>query len=245
MMRPLLYTASITLLSLVASGQPGSFEVATVRPAAPAPTPGGQASASGDTLVFRNTTLSNVLVRAFEITFGNQLAGPSWAFTERYDIVAKTPANTPQAQIPPMLRTLLMERFKLMVHHETRDLPMYALVVGKGRLALKAVENQGAGKDSASFVNGHREFRNMSMDGLSGLLSQMLRTPVLDQTGLSGTYNFTMDLSLEELGGVSNLAVTAPSIFTIVEELGLKLESGKAPFDVLVIDGGEKVPAEN
>jgi uncharacterized protein (TIGR03435 family) len=240
MMRPLFCAV---LLSLGAFGQALSFEVATVKPAAPSATQGGQSSAGGDTVVYRNTTLTNVLARAFEIKFGNQIAGPSWAFTERYDIVAKAPANTPKDQIPPMLRSLLIERFKLVLHHETRDLPMYALAMGKGRLSLQRAEDQG--KESAAPTSGHREFKNTSMVTLTGLLSQILRTPVLDKTGLPGNYNFLLDLSMEELGGLNNPAVTAPSIFTSIEDLGLKLESGKAPFDVVVIDSGEKNPAQN
>ena len=207
--------------------------------------PGGQASTSGDTVSFRNTTLMNVLARAFQVKFANQVAGPSWAFTERYDIVARAAANTPKDQIPLVLRTLLVERFRLVLHHETRDLPGYVLVMGKTRLALRPNQDSDRGKDSAAVVSGRREFKNMSVASLAGLLSQMLRAPVLDETGLVGAYDFSLDSSMEELGGVNNPAVTAPSIFTLIEDLGLKLEARKTPLDVVVIDSGDKVPAEN
>lgn len=229
----------ILFVSLMASGQ--SFEVASVKPAAPSATRGGRASASGDTVTFRNTTLKNVLARAFEVKFGNQVTGPSWILTERYDIVAKAPENAPKEQIPSMLRSLLVERFKLVLHHENRELPMYALVTGKGRLKLQEIED-GNDRNSWGFNDGRRVAKNMSMAVLAQYLSLMLQSPVVDMTGLKGFYNFPLELSTEERDSNDG---AAPSIFTIVEQLGLKLESRKAPFDVIVVDSGNRVPTEN
>jgi uncharacterized protein (TIGR03435 family) len=189
-------------------------------------------------VVYNNTTLSNVLVRAFQPKTSNQLAGPSWIFTERYDIVAQAPENTPKEQIPLMLQTLLIDRFKLVLHHENRELQAYALVVGKGR--LKLVENESDQKDSLTVNNGQREAKGWSMATLAQTASSTLRLPVLDMTGLRGHYDFPYDYSQEETAQDS-----APSIFTIVAGLGLKLESRKAPFDVIVIDSGNKVPIGN
>jgi len=217
-------------------------------------------STSGDRVVYSNTTLKNVLVRAFGVKFGNQVTGPPWILTERYDIVAKAPDNTPKEQIPLMLRALLLERFKLKLHHETRELPAYALITGKGRLKLQRVEDEGSEKNSFTVNNGRREAKNQDMAGLAQYLSLILQVPVLDSTGLSGYYNFTLDYSIEELGGMHTQTVPAPgsdstagpqdnrsqpSIFTIVEELGLRLEPRRAPFDVIVVDAGNKVPTGN
>jgi uncharacterized protein (TIGR03435 family) len=213
-----------------------AFEVATVKPAAPV-TGGARASTSGDRVVYNNTTLLNVLVRAFGLTSASQVAGPSWVFDNRYDINAKAPDNTPKVQIPLMLQTLLIERFKLVLRHETRDLPAYVLITGKSRLKLGERSNQ---PESADVSNGQRLVKGWSMATLAQTVSLLLRTPVFDQTGIQGRYDFPYDYSMEETRQDS-----APSIFTIIEGLGLKLESRKEPLDVIVIDAGDKVPSEN
>ncbi len=229
-------TSLIVWFSSVAFGQspPPAFEAATIRPAAPA-TGGGRASTSGDRVTLMNTTLLNALGRAFGITSANQVVGPSWVFDNRYDIVAKSPDNTPKEQLPLMLQTLLIDRFKLVLHHETRDLPAYVLIQGNSR--LKLVEDESNPKNSTVVNGDRREMRSMSMAALAQYVSLTLRTPVLDRTGLTGYYDFPYDLSQEE-----TLHDSAPSIFTVIASLGLKLESHKEPFDVIVIDSGNKVP---
>ena len=138
-----------------------------------------------------------------------------------------------------MLRTLLVERFQLKLHHETRELSAYALTTGKGRLKIQRVEGEGE-ENSFSIKDGHREAKNLSMAALAQFLSLMLQSPVSDRTGLPGNYNFSLDFSNEETARDS-----APSIFTIVGELGLKLEPQKQPFDVIVVDAGDRIPTEN
>jgi uncharacterized protein (TIGR03435 family) len=242
---PKMFRPIVGLVVVLLSGARGqspqapSFEVATVKPAAPSATQGGRGSASGDTVTYRNTTLKNALARAFEVVSGNQIDGPSWILTERYDIVAKAPKNTPKEQIPLMLRTLLVERFRLKLHHEDRELRTYVLTTGKGRLKIQRVEDEGE-KDSFSIKDGHREAKNLSMAALAQLLSLTLQSPVSDRTGLPGNYNFPLDFSSEETARDS-----AASIFTIVAELGLKLEAQKQPFDVIVVDAGDRIPTEN
>jgi uncharacterized protein (TIGR03435 family) len=230
----------VVLMSVAIFAQPSqrpAFEVATIKPAVPQ-LGGGRTSTTGNTVVYNNTTLLNALVRAFGFTSANQIAGPAWVREERYDIVAKAPENTPKEQLPLMLRTLLIDRFKLVLHHETRALPSYDLVMGSGK--LKLVENGNNPKNSAVVREDRREMKSTNMATLAQLATLTLRTPVIDKTGLSGFYDFPYDISQEETG-----RPTAPSIFTVVADLGLKLESHKAPFDVLVIDAGNKMPAEN
>jgi uncharacterized protein (TIGR03435 family) len=215
-----------------------SFEAATIRPSAPG-TGGGRYAVAGDRVSFNRTTLSNALNRAFGLGFRDQVAGPGWVFSERYDIVAKAPDGTPPDQIPRMLQNLLIERFQLALHHETRDLPAYALVMGKGRLKLVEVKDPPVKNDWV--VNGEqREARGMSMANFAGLLSPLLQAPVVDKAGLAGFYNFSFDPTKEE-----TRREELPSVFTVLEDLGLRLESRKLPLDVIVIDSGNKVPVEN
>jgi uncharacterized protein (TIGR03435 family) len=242
-------TVAVTaILCAAASAQPQpSFEAATVRPAAPA-TAGGRAGLSGDRLSYRNTTLLNALSRAFDLKFRGQVIGPDWVFTERYDITAKAPDNTPKEQISRMLLALLIERFKLTLHHETRELPMYSLVRGKGQLRLKDTAEPDSARDGWDLANGHRSAKNLSMARLAVFVALVLRAPVLDKTGMPGYYDFPLELTLEETGATATQAdsrSTAPSVFTLLQDLGLKIEPGKAPFDVVVIDRGDKVPIDN
>lgn len=227
-------SSAIFSQSTFGQASPPAFEVATIRPAAPA-AGGGRASSSGDRVTLNNTTLSNALIRAFGLISNGQVAGPSWIFDSRYDIVAKAPDSTPKDQLPLMLQTLLIDRFKLVLHHETRELPAYALMVGKSK--LKLVEDDTNPKNSTVMSGDRREMKSMTMATLAQYASLTLRTPVLDKTGLSGYYDFPYDLSQEE-----TLRDSAPSIFTVFEDLGLKLDSRKGPFDVIVIDSGNKVP---
>jgi uncharacterized protein (TIGR03435 family) len=215
-----------------------SFEAATVRAAQPV-TGGGRTTTSGDRVVYSNTTLFNALARAFGLTIIDQVVGPDWVFSARYDIVAKAPDNTPKDQLPLMMRNLLIERFKLALHHETKNLPAYALMIGGGRLKLQEVKAP-AVKDDWVGSGDDREARSVSMASLATILSPMVKAPVLDQTGLAGYYGFPFETTKEETRQDSR-----PSVFTVVEELGLKLESRKMPFDVIVIDSGSKVPTDN
>jgi uncharacterized protein (TIGR03435 family) len=229
-------------LSFTAEAQPPVFEAASVKPAAPTTSRGGSASSSGDRVTFANTTLVNVLTRAYALR-AFQVDGPSWIRTERYDIVAKAPDNTPRERILQMLQTLLSERFHLKLHREHRDMPVYLLLSGKG--APKFQKSEGALTYDMS--NGRRELKNHTLAQLADFVSMIVQRPVLDRTSLSaGTYNFPLETSMEELGGVNaNPDFPVPSIFTIVEGLGLKLESRKEPVEVIVVDSGNKVPTEN
>ncbi len=181
-----------------------------------------------------------MLIRAFGLSFAAQVEGPAWIGAERFDLNAKAPDHTPPEQIPRMLQTLLIERFQLELHHETREFPSYALVTGKGRLKLDNGSPDG-GRDTYEFPKGQRRALNMSMASFVKYLYMTVQAPVVDQTGLKGGYDFPFEMSSEELGGKPD----HPSIFTIVEDLGLKLESKKLPFDVIVVDRGNKVPIEN
>ena len=190
-----------------------------------------------------------MLVQAFDLNFGGQVIGPSWVFTERYGITAKAPDNTPKEQNSRMLRALLIERFKLALHHETRELPMYSLVRGKGQLRLKDALEPDGPRNGLDLANGRRSAKNMSMARLAVFVALVLRAPVLEKTGLPGYYDFPLELTVEETGGAtatqSDSRSTPPSVFTLLQDLGLKLQPGKAPFDVAVIDQADKIPIDN
>jgi uncharacterized protein (TIGR03435 family) len=148
-----------------------------------------------------------------------------------------------------MLQSMLAERFKLAAHRETRQLNVYSLVMAKGGLKIKPVE-QGAGRTSAG--PGKLEAQGISFGKLADLLSRFLDRPVMDATGVPGLFNFTLEWRPEdtrrlmEPGDSGQDPVAGPSIFTALEEqLGAKMEVRKGPVEILVIDHVERVPTEN
>jgi uncharacterized protein (TIGR03435 family) len=147
-----------------------------------------------------------------------------------------------------MLQLLLADRFKIMLHHETRTLAVYAMTVGKSGPKLHEVQAAGA----VQFRSGHFS-GPFSIPDLAAALSTRLDLPVVDQTGLTGFYDLTLDWTPDDgrTGpGDGESGTTGdksrPSIFVAIQEqLGLKLQAQKGPVDVLVIDRAEKTPTEN
>ncbi len=169
--------------------------------------------------------------------------------SERYDISAKSaPGSSPNGVSETRLKvqTLLAQRFQLEVHRETRDLPIYALVVGKN--GSKLIEGQASVPDGAPTGIragcGQITGTMASIGNLAVYLERQLRRPVVDRTGLSGKYNFQLDWTPDSgpcSASVDSALSDAPSIFTAIEEkLGLKLESTKAPVEVIVVERAEK-----
>jgi uncharacterized protein (TIGR03435 family) len=181
-----------------------------------------------------------------------------------YDIVAKADHEVTRAELMQMLQTLLADRFKLVLHHEAKVEPVYKLVLGKN--GPKLHESAGEGEpDFAPARNGGAVCRNMTMLEFSRNLTGRMGRVVLDQTGLTGRYDFTLELDRtpgpsqiqEALASSSDPAAakralgaamndwSTSSIFSDIQaQLGLKLEADKSPVDSLVVDRVEK-PAAN
>jgi uncharacterized protein (TIGR03435 family) len=242
-------TLTLAILALPAAfAQSPAFDAATIK-ISQATTGGADTRPRGNRVSYIHTTLKTALGRAYDLK-GYQIVGPPWITTDRYDMVANGPAGTSSADIPLMLQNLLTERFKLTIHREQREIPAYALVVKSISPKLKeapASEADGHLHVITRTDNSSREFRATSMPLLVDFISPMLDRPILDQTGLSGAYNFPLDFSMEELGGMNAnpAAESRASIFTLLESLGLKLESRKASFEILVVDSGNRIPTEN
>jgi uncharacterized protein (TIGR03435 family) len=180
--------------------------------------------------------------------------GPAWLDTDTWDITATLPPNMPtdrkslEAEAVRMVQALLADRFKLVIHRETRDEPVYELAVSKGGSKFKASSSE---KLSVKTGIGHLEFRHASMAVFvpylyyrPGYSQQAADRPVLDSTGLTGFFDFTLDWTPDAVQ--PDAASTGPSLFTaLVEQTGLKLEPRKPPFEFLVIDHAEKPSAEN
>lgn len=243
-----------------------SFEVATIKPSKPG-TPGRLFTMRGREFVTINTTVDSIIVMAYGVHVRQIVGGPSWMETDKFDVTAKPDADgiPNRDQISIMMKKLLADRFQLTFHHEQKELSVYALTIAKGGSKLTKSEGDPNGLPSLLFRGlGVLPARNSSMaDFASVMQGAVLERPVIDRTGLTGKWDFTLTwtpdetqfVSLRPPGpppGANGGAPTppppgngAPDLFTAIQEqLGLKLESTKAPVDVLVIDKVEK-PSEN
>ena len=185
-------------------------------------------------------------MQAFQIK-PYQLVGPPWLSGERFDIVAKGPLGTGDDQkLMPLLRTLLTERFQLQTHREKRTLPCYELVVAKGGFQLHAVEDGEGSMNSRSNENGGElTAKKSSMDEFAEWMSRELELPVIDVTGIKGSYDFLLNTRRKTPTGLpvwTNIPILS---LAIQEQLGLRLEKRTAPVDVVIIDRAERVPTEN
>lgn len=218
-----------------------SFEVASVRQV---PAGHGYFSISpwGEArFTAKNVTMKVLIELAFDVT-GDQISGKNvgWIDSGLYDIDAKPEGNAPLSyeQLKPLLRQLLVQRFKLTVHYEQKDVKGYALVVAKGGSKLAT------GKEATAIgyilQDGIRS-PSISMKALAAMLAHPLGRPVMNKTDIAGNYD--IKLSFAPDGSTDS---PYPSIFTAVQEqLGLKLEPQKIPVEMLVIDHLEQTPSPN
>ena len=234
----------VALLIPPVVAQGGQFEVASVK-RAEAKTPPGDIPRNMDTspghFAMRNVPLRYAIEWAYDLK-DFEIAGPEWIkVDERYDIVAKAPGPATDDEMRPMLQALLVERFQMKVHRETRDLNCYVLGPGKNEPKVKP-----AAAGETPSIKGTPEgaaFTDFPLSRLTFLLSRRLDRPVLDKTGLKGNFDYTIDIS--GLPGPQT-DPSAPSVFsTVPRDLGLKLEARKEPISVLVIDSVSKVPTAN
>ena len=281
-MRKLLFAASLIFYNagrmLSQDGVPGidlpGFEVASIRPDTSS---SPQRFSLFPEFSTQNATLKDLITLAWDLKGFQVSGGLSLIDSNRYNISAKV-AGTPTPGREALmlqrrrLQTLLQERFKLAVHRETRELPIYELTVAKGGPKLHApactemdFKNPGPapGKTimdycgSSGFFKGRFEASSTNMVDLAKALANLLDRTVVDRTGISGTFHVQLTFASDD-GTVrtpagypdnpGNLPATAelsPNIFTALQEqLGLKLGSSKGPVEVLVIDHAEK-PSEN
>jgi uncharacterized protein (TIGR03435 family) len=254
------------LMAGAASGQiaaPVSFDVASVKPAAPCCAPGQwrESKAGDDRIDFRYVTLRYCLAFAYQVK-EYQVSGPAWLGELRYDLVAKGPEGTRREQLPQMMQTLLRARFGVEAHREKKDFSVFALLVGNNGPRLKPSPEEPEGVEGAHFgisMNGagvgRMEVKHADMAALANSLPRMVGRPVVNLTGLEGRYDFELEFSPEDVHGVlaapngGDATPAAPqpgaSIFNSIQRIGLKLEAQKRPLDTIVVDRAEKTATEN
>jgi len=245
--------ASLLLLVLALSGAESGilaqarFDVASIRPNPDRSDPSFTVNPGG--LIYARVSLSDCIEAAYGVK-PYQISGPEWLRRENFDITAKAEGNHSRDELMRMLQTLLADRFKLALHHEQKEQPVYALVPGRNGPKLRPSE--GEGQFSMGPAAGGIGFQKTSMSEFAGRFLSvipMIGRPVLDKTGLPGLYDFTLQLNPTANGDAGAIKRAAAeegfSLFVYaLDQLGLRLESEKAAIDFLVVDHVER-PSEN
>ena len=264
------------LVSILSAQAPSSdidklqFEVASVKPNKTGDPNSGLGLRPGGRIVATNVALRLLIRNLYNVQADQIVGAPDWIESERFDIEAKADreyppqADAPAPELLAMMRNLLADRFKLAVHRESREMPVYALVTARADKSLGpqirrvdvdcaaeaaralAARRGGAPPPSAKpdamppcgmrMRPGNVIARGTTLQQLTRNLSQFVGRAVVDRSGLDGAFDIDLQWSPEQTADASG-----PSIFTAVQEqLGLKLESQRLPVDVLVVDRVER-----
>jgi uncharacterized protein (TIGR03435 family) len=250
--------ASLILAAGLASAQSG-FDVVSIKPSDPLSGNVHIGLSQSGAFEAIGVTLSIMIAQAYDIRPFQVVGASGWMETDRYEIHTKDETPGPnEAELFKMteeqrnvyrdrflakLRVLLADRFQLKIHRETKEMPVYVLTVAKSGSKLQTLPPNGKPEGNLSArrnSEGKSEItgQKLPVASLARFLSGQLGRTIVDQTGLTAKYDFTLTYA-PDMGDT-----TGPSIFTALQEqLGLKLDSGKGPVDVVVIDSVEKPSA--
>jgi uncharacterized protein (TIGR03435 family) len=231
---------------------------------------------SADGFDAKGMRLWGLIINAYSVQQMRVFSAPEWWNNERFNILAKVDPATADAmqKLPPdqlklvrqrMLQKILTERFALTFHHETREMPAFFLTIAKGGSKLKESSADHASPNDVTDFEGNRATnrfviqgdeligQSVTMNNFIAQLSLNLDTPIVDKTGLTGTYDFRFKYFIDTssmtppsgTGGngppvIVQVDFNGPIIDAIQKNLGLKLEQGKGPVDVIVIDHSER-----
>jgi uncharacterized protein (TIGR03435 family) len=266
-----LWIAALVCSGLMLAQEPAgkklSFEVASVKPADPNPVNPILVGMKADPAIVRygNLTLRDWIRGAYTVR-DFQIVAPAWMSNARFDVEARLPAGATTDQIAEMMQSLIEERFKLTLKRDSKEMQVYALVVGPGGAKLKPTELKmdektptAMGTDGKPrplvYWRGNSSRATVSAPGanllaLVGVLTRFTAKPVVDATGIEGRYDFEVTFAPEVAGGLPQvpdgaLADPAPVLADAVKALGLRIENRKMPMEQLIVDHIERTPAEN
>jgi len=254
---------AITCLSLVGllciSGfsQSTTFDVADVHASAKSTNRQmGGGSLRGGRYELRNATMLDLITIAYGIEADKVLGGPSWLEFNRYDVIGKAPNNTPQDDLKLMLQALLADRFKLVVHKDSKPVPAFILSLGKGKPKLKEADGSGttgcqaqpSAPEPGVIPINVASCHNVTMEAFAQILRQIaggyVTSPAVDQTGLKGGWDF--DVKWTGRGQLAQAGADGISLFDAIDrQLGLKLEPGKVEMPVIIVDSANDKPTPN
>ena len=245
-----------------------TFEVATIRPVDPNNNPLVGMSADPSIVRYGNLTLRDAIRGAYKVR-DFQIVGQDWMATARFNVDAKLPPGASTDQIPEMFQALLEERFGLTWRRETKEMQVYALLVGKDGPKLKAPQTTPANQIMAMGTDGKPRpvvmfggsasaitvtAPSASLLTLVGVTSRFTTKPIVDETGIEGQYDFSLRFVPEEItslpaarapDGPAPESDPVPFLADAVKKYGLRIETRKAPVEMFVITHIEKTPTDN
>jgi uncharacterized protein (TIGR03435 family) len=245
--------------------EPATFTAVSIKPVERPNMPISPTTAiqiDGSRVEIRMVTLANLIWLAYRVS-PEQIAGPRWMSEQSFDLTAQLAEGTRRDQVPEMLRALLAQRFSLATHREQRVVPVLVLTTRKNGAKLQGSEasDSTVGGCAAQPVRrpDHKyTCRKTSMADLARLLPAMdalsVDRPVVDETGLDGVYDFTLEwtagagatIQIGTAPQSAPLPVTSgPTISYAIGRLGVNLERQQRPLDILVVDHATRLPTEN
>lgn len=244
----LLITSACGLLAQPAA-KPPEFEVASVK-SSPATSEGmrirrNSISDSPGGITILNASLKAAVQWAYHLQ-AIQVIGPGWLDSGRFDIIAKTAGPASNPELRQMLQTLLADRFKLACHRETKEMKAYVITVAKGGHKLTPSEGEGEMQVKPTGKGLNIQFTHVTMDRLAAIAESPLDGVVVDQTGLKGAWDFTIDGSFFAMQKPADLAEAIGMMIQLLnEQLGIKVEQKKVATEIMIVDHAEKAPVEN
>lgn len=251
----ILCLAALAPLGAQTASAPREFEVVSIRRNLSGDRGFNVNAAPGGRVVATNAPIRNLIQNTHRVQDFQLVGGPDWLATERWDIVASAGGSPNREQMLEMLRHLIVTRFKVVTHRESREMPAYALVVARRDGLLGPQLNAdafdcaklppGAQSCGTDLGPGIMTTMGSSMDEIAARLARVVGIPVVNETKLAGQYRFQLtwapDASPAEPTAAGRSVPDGPSFFTALhEQLGLKMESRRLPTDVLVIDSAER-----
>lgn len=241
--------AAVLGASCIAAQPPSAFEVVSIKRNLTDGDRPMRTSLTAGRFVYPNTTVIGLIRTAFGIkSFQISQGWPGWLSTERYDIVGtiKSAETISLAQLRPMLQRMLEDRFRLKIHRETSEMPVYALVVTRSGPKIRVNTGADGLQQRISGEAGMLQMKcvKVSMAYFANALESQFESQfgrkVVDRTGLEGDYDITVSWAMDQSGDSPG-----PSIFTAVQEqLGLKLEAEKDLVESIRIDSVDR-PSKN
>ena len=236
------FAATLAVASVVAQSPSPAFEVASIKRNATGSMNANAARVAGDRYRAENVSLISLLRVAYAVQ-EFQIAGhPDWAAVDRFDIEAKMEAGANSRDWPLMLQRLLADRFKLAVHRESRAGPIYTLVVAGNGPRLTAAEPSKRANPGGDFSASPTQIigTGVSMAEFAMRLSRSIGVTVVDGTGLNGAFDLKLTWPMDDRF-VGRGASASPTMFTAIQEqLGLRLQPGRGPTAMLIVDRAER-----
>ena len=258
--RALLAMLAVIVFDVQAPAQTGvaRFDAASVKPNRSGSPSSSINTPPGGTFTATNVTLARLIPSAFNVLPIQVVGAPSWIASERFDIVARPPADVPPDRLPDMLQALLADRFGMESHRELREQPIYELVMATSSAALgprllptaldcdamevqKRVSAECAGTIGVGTGGGELILKGRPLSRLASIIGSVAGRVVVNRTGLAGNYDLELRWSAGDAVATSN----DPILFTALQEqLGLRLRAATGPVEMLVIDALDRPVAD-